>query len=172
MNLNKSTFFISYVALVSSAAFVSRLVFQSIPNMQPLTDIIIMSSLFISSYFGSLIAILSMFISNIYLGMGPWTIAQIIAYLIICLTIKLAKRFLIKSSIIVRALFSGFLGYLYGFIISLIQAPFIGIDIFWVYYLQGITFDSLHAVGNILFYFILEPVIKPIFLKMKNRISS
>lgn len=172
MNLNKSLSFITFVALISAAAFVGRLAFQGIPNVQPLTDVIMMSVLFVSFPFGSLVAIISLFISNIYLGMGIWTIAQLLSYLTLCGLIHLCHMPLLGSSKLIRALFAGFLGYLYGLIISLVQAPFFGIQVFWPYYLQGLPFDTLHAIGNLLFYLILEPVMLPIFIKIQQKLDN
>lgn len=60
-------------------------------------------------------------------------------------------------------------GILYGFLISLVQAPFFGIQNFLVYYASGIPFDTLHAAGNIGFYLILAPILFPLLRKFIGR---
>lgn len=166
MNLNKSVRWLTTAALMSAASFTGRLLFQSIPNVQPLTTIIIICTLVFGFYFGSTVAILSIMISNLFLGMGVWTIAQIVAFLSICGITFLLKPLLNKLPLIILALYAGIMGYWFGFIISVVQAPFFGIQKFWIYYLQGIPFDTFHAVGNFIFFLILYPVLLPLFKKV------
>ncbi|UDM81025.1 ECF transporter S component [Vagococcus fluvialis] len=151
---------------MSAASFTGRLLFQSIPNVQPLTTIIIICTLVFGFYFGSTVAILSIMISNLFLGMGIWTIAQIVAFLSICLITFVLKPILTKMPLLVLAIFAGLMGYWFGFIISLVQAPFFGIQKFWIYYLQGVSFDTFHAVGNTIFFLILYPVLTPLLNKI------
>lgn len=40
-----------------------------------------------------------------------------------------------------------------------------GVVNFWVYYAQGITFDLMHAAGNVAFFLVLEPTLVPIIQK-------
>ena len=167
MNLNKSVRWIKTVSLMSAASFTGRLLFQSIPNVQPLTTIIIICTLVFGFYFGSSVAILSILISNLFLGMGVWTLAQIAAFLSICAITFLLKKFLISLPLIILALYAGIMGYWFGFIISLVQAPFFGIQQFWIYYLQGVPFDTFHAIGNFFFFLILYPVLVPLLKKIK-----
>lgn len=70
MNLNKSVRWVTTAALMSAASFTGRLLFQSIPNVQPLTTIIIICTLVFGFYFGSTVAILSIMIFNLFLGMN------------------------------------------------------------------------------------------------------
>ena len=128
MNLNKSVRWLTTAALMSAASFTGRLLFQSIPNVQPLTTIIIICTLVFGFYFGSTVAILSLMISNLFLGMGICTFAQIAAFLAICLITFLLKSALNKMPLIILAIFAGLMGYFFGFIISLVQAPFFGIQ--------------------------------------------
>ena len=130
MNLNKSVRWLTTAALMSAASFTGRLLFQSIPNVQPLTTIIIICTLVFGFYFGSTVAILSIMISNLFLGMGVWTIAQIVAFLSICGITFLLKPLLNKLPLIILALYAGIMGYWFGFIISVVQAPFFGLQKF------------------------------------------
>ena len=118
MNLNKSVRWLTTAALMSAASFTGRLLFQSIPNVQPLTTIIIICTLVFGFYFGSTVAILSIMISNLFLGMGIWTFAQIAAFLSICLITFLLRPLLNKMPLIVLAIFAGLMGYFFGFIID------------------------------------------------------
>ncbi|MBO0477561.1 ECF transporter S component [Vagococcus sp. DIV0080] len=152
---------------MSAASFTGRLLFQAIPNVQPLTTIIIICTLVFGFYFGSTVAVLSIVISNVFLGMGIWTLAQLAAFVSICAFTYFLTPFLKKKPLIILAIYAGLMGYWFGFIISLVQAPFFGIQTFWVYYLQGVPFDTFHAIGNFIFFLILYPVLTPLLKKVK-----
>lgn len=166
MNLNKRLLWLTTASLMSAVSFTGRLAFQSIPNVQPLTTIIIISTLVFGFYFGSTVAILSILLSNLFLGMGVWTLAQIAAFLSICLITAILAPLLKKSHLLIQSFYAGLMGFWFGFIISLVQAPFFGIQKFWVYYLQGISFDGFHAFGNFCFFLILYPVLLPLLKKV------
>ncbi len=119
---------------------------------------------------GIYVAMLSIILSNIFMGMGPWTIYQIVVYaLLMFMTGILIKPFYRESSLINRlflALYAAGLGLVYGFIISLFYVVTYRMPNFWAYYLQGIPYDLAHAMGNFVFYMILEPILAPI---IKNK---
>lgn len=152
--------------MLTSLCYVSRLLFQFLPNVQPVTVIIIILTLTLGVFDALIVATLSILISNINLGMGVWTIAQIISFtLIVMITGALIKPFFKKLPFFVMILYAVFTGFAYGFLISLVQAPFLGIQNFWVYYFSGLSFDTLHALGNGGFYLILAPILFPLLNK-------
>ena len=51
-----------------------------VPNVQPVTDILMIVTLNIGFGFGFALALLTMVVSNIYLGFGIWTVSQVLAY--------------------------------------------------------------------------------------------
>ena len=97
-------------------------------------------------------------VSNIYLGMGIWTIFQILAWIVICLLTQIVidffKKFNKEPHLIVMAIFAFVMGYVFGFIVSMEKLVVGGPSLFIVYYLAGLFFDTLHAVGNFFFYLI------------------
>ena len=157
---------ITLLAMLTSLCYVSRLLFQFLPNVQPVTVILIILTLTLGIFDALIVATLSILMSNINLGMGVWTIAQIVSFaLIVMVTGLLIKPFFKKLPFIVMVVYAIFTGYAYGFLISVIQAPFFGIQNFWVYYFSGLSFDTLHAIGNGGFYIILAPILFPLLNK-------
>lgn len=150
-------------------AFVGRILLQALPNIQPVTALLLIICLNRSVFDGLIVACLSMLLSNIYLGMGPWTLFQILSYaLLMIVTGLLVKKFYRPASMFNRIIFSiyaVFLGLLYGFLISFFWVNTIKMSSFWAYYLQGISFDLAHGVGNGVFYFLLEPLLQPLLAK-------
>jgi len=166
---------ITLIALLSTLAYVGRLLFSWIPNVQPVTVILLIITLEMGLVEGILTASLSMILSNIFLGMGPWTLHQIASFAIVILIFSYLKslwRQTWKQPLLKLAFFTimaGLMGYLYGFVISILSVYFYHIPKFWVYYLQGLPFDTLHALGNIGFWIILSPLLPRIIQKYQHK---
>lgn len=159
--------------MLTTLCYVSRLMFQFLPNVQPVTVILIILTLTLGVVDALIVSLLSILISNINLGMGVWTIAQIVSFsLIVMMTGLLIKPIFKKLPFFILIIYAVFTGYAYGFIISLVQAPFFGIQNFWVYYLSGLSFDTLHAFGNGIFYLLLAPILFPLLTKSLEKYYS
>lgn len=155
---------ICFIALLTAACVVGRTAFQFIPNVQPVTTIFILVSLnkgFTRSFW---IVMLSIVTTNIYMGMGPWTLTQILSYgVIVILSSLLGKLPFFKKSLLLQLLFAILTGFMFGFLTACGDVWIYGIKAFWPYYLQGLYFDLLHGMGNLLFYLLLAPVIPRLF---------
>lgn len=160
---------IAVIATLSALAMVGRILMQPFPNIQPVTAILIIITLTMSTLDGVIISAISILLSNIYLGMGPWTIFQILTYSILMLfTGGLFRRFYRPGSVTNRlafALYAFILGMAYGFVISIFSVTLYKVPSFWAYYFQGLTFDLMHGAGNLVFYLILEPILQPLINK-------
>ncbi|SJZ67023.1 hypothetical protein SAMN02745116_01117 [Pilibacter termitis] len=158
---------IAYLSLMIAAATVGRIFFQFLPNIQPMTAIFLILTLKLGVIRGIIVCILSVITTNLYLGMGVWTISQIVSYtVVICFVGVLAQFAWYRRFFALQIVVSVFSGFLYGFIISLISMKMFGFTNFWVYYFQGLSFDTLHALGNGAFYFILTPIFVKLLRKM------
>lgn len=166
-----STKRIALLGLLTAFSHVGRLVFSPIANVQPVTTILILLTLHLGVGDALIVAVLSMLISNITLGMGVWTIGQIGSFAVIILLTALIKEIKKYLPDLVLALYSGFTGYLYGFLMSIFSVVIYQLPSFWAYYLQGIPFDTMHAVGNFFFYIILSPVLSQLIQKMLRKYS-
>lgn len=162
---------IALLGMLTTLCYVSRLVFQFLPNVQPVTVILLLITILLGVKDGFIVSILSVLISNINLGLGVWTFAQIASFSTIILLTGAINRYVSfeQLPLLIMVAYAGLTGYLYGFIISAVQAPFFGIQNFWAYYLSGVPFDTLHAVGNSGFYAVLAPILIPLIKRlMKN----
>lgn len=166
---------ISLLAILTALVTVGRVVFALpiLPNIQPMTALLILITLNIGVIDGLVVAGLSMLLTNMMLGMGPWTVFQIISFAVVILATGILKYFYDYGSFtnrLVFAIWALLTGFLYGLIISVFSFYLYGMNNFLVYYINGLPFDSLHAVGNFGFFFILEPIIVPIIQKRFNHI--
>lgn len=149
---------ITFLALTTAAAIVGRTLFASIPNVQPVTDIVLVLTIYLGFKEGFSVALLTILITNLYMGMGIWTVFQIASYGIILFITWILRRIL-KKSFLLQIVFSVAAGFLYGFIISLLYAiSFLGVERFLPYYVAGLTFDLLHGIGNGILYMVFIPI--------------
>ncbi len=148
---------ITMIALLTAFCVVGRMLTTWIPNVQPITATLILVALYMGGIQAMVIGALSILITNFYLGMGIWTIAQILSFWAIILVVVLLKRTIsIKTSFFMQLVVSGLSGFFYGFLISVMLAPFFGVQNFWAYYITGMSFDMMHAFGTVFFYAILK----------------
>lgn len=164
---------ISLIGILAAVNIASRIALQAVPNVKPVTSIIILSVMIFGLAFGIKLTLVTTLVSNIYLGMGIWTFFQILAWIVICLLTQMIvdfyKKLKEKPNILVMAIFAFIMGYVFGFIVSLDKFVIGGPSLFIVYYLAGLLFDTFHAVGNFLFFFLCAPILLKVFkLNIKN----
>ncbi|MGO3609522.1 MAG: ECF transporter S component, partial [Enterococcus sp.] len=115
---------LSLLSMMVALCVVSRTAFQFIVNVQPVTAILLIITIYWGTYQGLLVSLLSILITNFYMGMGVWTIAQVVTYfLIILLTGVLKKIPKFRQSILLQTIYAGITGLLFGFFISAVHAP-------------------------------------------------
>lgn len=161
-----NTYKLTLLALLAALGVIGRWVLLFIPNVQPVTSIIIIAGLMMGPLAALVLALLTTFLSNMLLGMGIWTVWQIISWGIIGIISGLLGKAFKKIPFYILIIFSIFCGYLYGFIISLTTYQISGL--FWPYYLAGLPFDTYHAIGNAAFMILLYPMITYLFKKYAN----
>ncbi|GER71501.1 membrane protein [Weizmannia acidilactici] len=163
---------IALLAVLAALSIVGRIFMASIPNVQPCTVIIICSSFVFGIRFGLALAFLTVFGSDMFLGMGFFAIMQFIAWGSVAVLSGLLgkKQFYKKVPHIVLCLYAGFTGILFGFMVSLNYLFIGGPYAFWTYYLAGLLFDGYHAAGNFVIYLILGPILIKLIAKEKERI--
>ncbi|RLL43677.1 ECF transporter S component [Oceanobacillus piezotolerans] len=154
---------LTIIALLSALAVGGRIIFTYLPNIQPVTDIIIIGGIFLGPLSAFIMAFIITFLSNVLLGMGIWSIWQALSWGIIgILSGVLAKKFHHLPTWAL-AIYAALCGYFYGFMISLVSYQVAGH--FWPYYLAGLPFDNMHAIGNAVLMFILYPILARLFKK-------
>lgn len=175
MNETKSHFNIhkfAYLALLTSACSVGRLAFVWLPNVQPMTAILLLLACYGSLMDALIVSLLSLFITNLYLGLGTWTISQMIAFSGIILLFRLISKIpLVANYVSVQAILSFLCGLIYGLIVSRIETFIYQIPSFWIYYFQGLPFDLAHGTGNFFFYILLFPLFQRVLLPLYRKYS-
>ena len=108
------------MSMLTAIGVAFRVIRVPIPNVQPVTDMIMIVTLIMGIGFGISLAMMIMIVSNLVLGFGIWTIPQILAYAVCVLTVAgLAKVLPIRKHLLLQVILAGFLGFEYGFFISI-----------------------------------------------------
>ena len=109
------------------------------------------------------VAVLTAIISNMALGHGPWTFYQAIAWAAVGTSAALLRPILVnwdgtKVRIAPMALLAFIWGFLFDWTVSLSAlALYQSFEAFLTFIIAGLVFDTLHAVGNVLFTIWLAP---------------
>src|SRR5690625_8014602 len=121
-----SVYRLTLLAILAALGVVGRSLFVFLPNVQPVTAIIIIAGIILGPFSAFILAFLITFLSNMLLGMGIWTVWQVISWGIIVLLIGIIGNIFKSIQIYMIAFLALFCGYLYGFIISLNSSHYLG----------------------------------------------
>lgn len=162
-----NTYKLTLISLLAAVCIVGRLAFQFLPNIQPVTTIIIISGAMLGVLPAICIAIITTYITNLFLGMGIWTIWQMIGWVVIGFFAGIIGKYTREKQMMYLTIFAFVAAFIYGLIVNLGTFTFAGN--FIAYYLAGLSFDLIHAVGNVIFMLLLYPVLNRIF-QQTNRL--
>ena len=150
-----------WVAGIVLALSAGRILFQPLPNIQPVTIGLLLIGATYGVRRGVGIAILVTIISNIALGTGIWTLFQAGSWSIVAIGGAVAANQLIVDGKmnVGRLLISGIVAaFVFDFLVSLsvlIADP--TPSVFIAYLITGLPFDLFHAGGNIVIAATLGP---------------
>jgi len=144
---------IALVSILATFSAVLRIPFAAIPSFQPCTFLIICSGYVFGPVAGFMVGAMTPLISNFFLGQGPWTLYQMLAWGLIGYSAAYLRRFTLdRKGFIIFGIASA---YIFGFLTNIY---------FWLYFAYPLTLNTLifaqlsslwldtsHAIGNALF---------------------
>ncbi|WP_346890413.1 ECF transporter S component [Clostridium sp. UBA1056] len=145
------------IAILSSIAGVTRIPFASIPSFQPTTAIVIIVGMVYGKKIGFITGLIAAFVSNMFLGQGPWTPWQMVAWGtcgFFAAQLNGKNKYIIYSyGFITGILFGWFMNiwHIIGFV------EVINLKTILLSYISSFYFDIIHGVGNVLFLTLLMP---------------
>jgi energy-coupling factor transport system substrate-specific component len=146
------------LAILSAIAAVSRIPFAPIPNVKPVTFIIIACAMVFGAEAGFIIGSTAALVSNIFFGQGPWTPWQMFAWGMVGFVTGMLK----DSHWLQHRWGMAVYGFLWGFVFDwfLNISVLIGFvkDLTWglfiSLYVTSFYFDLAHACSNALFLYL------------------
>ena len=157
MSTNK----IAQLSLLSAACVAGRIAFQFIPNFQPMTAIFLFIVLYLSLKDALIVMSLSIAISSFYFGVGPWVFGQWLSYTVVLALFSIfCSRRTILRNLWLKVTCFFLAGMVYGIGMTIFDTLLYHLPQPWVYYLQGVSFDLMHSIGNVVFFLVFLPVVK------------
>ncbi|SFR01196.1 ECF transporter S component [Desulfoscipio geothermicus] len=166
---------IALISTMAALAAVSRIPFAAIMSVQPTTFIVMITGYVFGAQTGFMVGAIAALVSNFFLGQGPWTPWQMYCWGLCGVSAALLagrqKGFKLSTFIIL----AGFWGYLFGWIMNIWH--WVGfvypltLETFIATYLASFTFDTFHAVGNVIFTVLLGKSFYRALNRFKNKFS-
>jgi energy-coupling factor transport system substrate-specific component len=162
---------ISLTAMLGAISAVARVPFAAIPSVQPSTFIIASSGYVFGAARGFAVGALTAIVSGFFLGIGPWTLFQILAWGLCGAFFSVLGR--LHLPVWVLAVFGFLWGYIFGFIMNLwfLLAFGFPLTLKAVVSLQVVSFwmDTLHGAGNAAFFLMFGRRVTGILKRFKQR---
>lgn len=155
----------SRIAIMSALCVVLRMVFSSLPNVQPVTAFLLSYLLYFGLAEAVLVMMLCLFLSAFLLGFGPWVFWQVTCFVLVLLLWRfvlypLSQQFP-KYQLGCQAFLVALCGLLYGVLIDTCFAYLYSMP-WWSYVLSGMPFNIAHALSTLIFF----PVVMMLFRRL------
>lgn len=146
------------LASLCAICVITRISLNIIPNVQILSDIILILAIDDRLDESLIVNAVTMIITSFYLGFGYWVAFQVVDFAILAIfNYLIFNKIRLKTSKLNKTIFLGLSGFIYGFIITLMQVLLVspGKKTFLALYAGSIPFDINHMLGNIAIYLVL-----------------
>lgn len=166
---------VALIASLAALAALSRVPFAIIPNVQPTTFLVILSGYVFGWQTGFMVGAIAAVVSNMFLGQGPWTPWQMVAWGLAGASAGLLRQLRPRLSMAEMVIFQFIWGYLFGWLMNLWSWLTYVYPLTWQSWmatqLASITFDSYHAIGNSCFTLLLGRRLIAILERFRRRLS-
>ena len=164
---------IAISVMLISVLVVSRVLFEPLPNIQPVTVALLLIGAILGARRGIGIAILVTLLSNAFLGTGIWTLFQAIGWSFVAWTGAIASNHLTngEGELDMRNLLYFSIGAAIVFDLIVSMAALVADpspSVFVTYLIVGIPYDLLHVAGNVAFAAWLGPVLHRILIRSRD----
>lgn len=160
-----STKELTLIATLIAVAALGRVPFAVIPGVQPTTFIIMMAACVFGPQAGFMVGAGAALLSNFFLGQGPWTPWQMLAWGLLGISTAYFYRLRVAKRIGVLAAFGFIWGFIFGGIMNihfwLVFVYPLSLATYLATCVTSFYFDLFHAAGNCILIMVLSrPVIK------------
>lgn len=146
------------LASLCAICVITRIYLKLIPNVQILSDIILILAVNGKLDESLIVNATTMVITSFFLGFGYWVIFQVLDFGILGISnYMIFNKINIKKTKMNKVIALGLSGFIYGFLITLMQVFLVSGNKFTFFglYAGSIPFDINHMVGNIVIYIFL-----------------
>lgn len=161
------------IIIICVIASVGRLIFSFLPAIQPVTALVIITGVCYGKQPGFITGALCAIISNIFMGQGPWTPWQMLAWGTIGLIAGFFPEIKTKFRFFLLLLYSFIAAFLFSAIMDVWTVSTLGeslnIQIILSTYALGIIYNIGHAIGNVVFMIILFVPFSKKLIRLKTK---
>lgn len=157
------------IAVLCAISVAGRVAFFMLPQFKPVVAIVIITGVCFGGEWGFLVGAVSGFVSNFFVGQGPWTPWQMFAFGIIGFFAGvLFKKGVLRKSTVALCVYGGLATFfIYGFLLNLSTVLLAQSPLNWeailLACLRGVPFDFVHAMATVIFLALLS---KPMLQKL------
>lgn len=166
---------IAIIAVLGTVAAVGRVPFAALPNIQPVTFMVIISGYIFGARAGFMVGSTAAVVSNFFLGQGPWTPWQMFAWGLAGSSAALFSAVFPQAGRWGMAAFQFAWGYIFGWIMNLwFWTAFISPlnwQSFLATYAASFWLDTCHALGNVIFYLFCGAGAVKVLRRTKNKLE-
>ena len=161
------------IATLAAAAAAGRVLFAAVPNVQPVTVMVVVAGVALGPRAGMAVGGLAAFVSNFYLGQGAYTPWQMLAWGACGLLGGLAAPLLRRRLPLALTCFA--LGFAFDAVLDVWEwlsfYPHTW-QAFAALYVRGISFDVAHATGNFVLAFVAGPELRRLLERYARRLRA
>lgn len=165
---------VAAVATLGALSAAGRVVFAPIPSVQPSTVLVILTGWTLGPAAGFTVGATTAFVSNVFLGQGPWTVWQMLAWGAIGWLAGLLGRLELPSPKWAIVAYSAVAGLAFSwFMDAWFWASFVyphTLRSLLVAVAAGAGFDALHAAGNVVFALLLTDRMLALLARFRSRL--
>ena len=140
--------------LLGAFAVSGRVLLDPIPNVQPVTVIVLLAGIHFGAPRAVALAAAVALCSNVLLGHGLWSLYQAVGWSAVGIAgAALSNRLYVDGRMAIGALaaLAAVSAFAFDWIVSLSALHSLSSEVFLVYLMAGIPYDLLHAAGNVAF---------------------
>lgn len=161
------------VVVMSAIASVGRVIFTFIPQVQPVTAVVIIMGMCYGAQSGFITGALTAFASNIFMGMGPWTVWQMCAWGLIGALSGVLSRVQFCKKIWFLVPYGALMGFFYSLIVDIWTVSTLGdgisLGMAVTTFTTGLVFNIPHAISNAVFILLLYKPLSKKFERIKMK---
>ena len=140
--------------LLGAFAVSGRVLLDPIPNVQPVTVIVLLAGIHFGAPRAVALATAVALCSNVLLGHGLWSLYQAVGWSAVGVAgAALSNRLYVDGRMAIGALaaLAAVSAFAFDWIVSFSALHSLSSEVFLVYLMAGIPYDLLHAAGNVAF---------------------
>ncbi|MFP4456329.1 MAG: ECF transporter S component [Clostridia bacterium] len=159
-------------ALIIAIASASRLPFATIPNVQPVSMIVILTGYIFGANTGFIVGSMTAIVSNMILGQGPWTPWQMVAWGMMGFFSSYIAKIKVNKKLIL-SIYGFIWGILFGwmmnmwFLLGFIRP--LNLKTILAAFTASLYFDILHAFANLFFIYLFHDALMKKFKRIKDK---